>query len=67
MLSAAMLLDWRGRRDANPGLVTAAKALERAVDQVLDDPRRRTRDVGGDLGTEAFADAVCTALAATCL
>jgi 3-isopropylmalate dehydrogenase len=65
MLSAAMLLDWRGRRDAHPGLVTAAEALERAVDQVLDDPSTRTRDVGGDLGTEAFADAVCTALAAT--
>jgi isocitrate/isopropylmalate dehydrogenase len=65
ILSAAMLLDWRGRRDANPRLVTGAKALERAVDQVLDEPRTRTRDVGGDLGTETFADAVCTALPTT--
>ena len=62
ILSAAMLLDWRGRRDHNPALIQAAAAISQAVDTVLDDPASRTRDLGGTLGTAAFADAVRTAL-----
>jgi isocitrate/isopropylmalate dehydrogenase len=31
---------------------------------VLADPRTRTRDIGGTLGTDAFADAVCKAIEA---
>ncbi|GAU85675.1 isocitrate/isopropylmalate dehydrogenase family protein [Bosea sp. BIWAKO-01] len=62
ILSAAMLLDWRGRRDANARLIEAAGAIERAVDIVLDDPATRTRDIGGRLGTDAFAEAVIAEL-----
>jgi isocitrate/isopropylmalate dehydrogenase len=61
--SAAMLLDWRGRRDGNPALVEAAELITRAVDSVLDDPATRTRDIGGTLGTAAFAEAVRANLA----
>lgn len=64
ILSTAMLLEWRGLRDGNPALLSAARAIEESVDRVLDDPRTRTRDIGGDLGTDAFASAVCAALAA---
>ncbi len=46
MLSAAMLLDWRGRYDGNARLTLAAKLLEEAVERTLDDPATRTRDVG---------------------
>lgn len=63
MLSAAMLLDWRGRRDGNQRLVEAAAALDRAVEKVLADPATRTRDLGGTLGTDAFAVKVCEAIA----
>ena len=63
ILSAAMLLDWRGRRDGNPALVQAADLINRAVDSALDDPATRTRDIGGGLGTAAFAEAVRTILA----
>jgi isocitrate/isopropylmalate dehydrogenase len=63
ILSAAMLLDWRGRRDANPALVQAADLISRAVDPALDDPATHTRDIGGGLGTAAFAEAVRTFLA----
>lgn len=63
MLSAAMLLDWRGRRDANPGLIGAADLLRRAIDVVLDQPAMRTRDVGGTQNTDAFARSVCKAVA----
>jgi len=62
ILSAAMLLDWLGRRKSNAALTDAAARIERAVDRTLDDPRSRTRDVGGPLGTEAFAQAVVAAL-----
>ena len=62
ILSAAMLLDWRGRRDGNVALTAGARAIERAVDRVLDNPLTRTRDLGGQLGTEAFAAAICAAL-----
>ncbi|GLY44615.1 hypothetical protein Amsp01_106380 [Amycolatopsis sp. NBRC 101858] len=62
ILSAAMLLDWRGRRDDDPGLVKAAGLITTAVDTVLDDPATRTRDLGGSLGTAGFAEAVAHAL-----
>lgn len=61
ILSAAMLLDWRGRRD-DPGLVEAAALITAAVDTVLDDPATRTRDLGGSLGTAGFAEAVAHTL-----
>jgi isocitrate/isopropylmalate dehydrogenase len=55
ILSAAMLLDWSGQRSANPQLVAAAAQVERAVDAALENPRTRTRDIGGSLNTDAFA------------
>ncbi len=64
MLSAAMLLDWRGRRDANACLIEAARRIEAAADAVLDDPASRTRDLNGPLGTEAFTAAVVAVIEA---
>jgi len=62
ILSAAMLLDWRGRRDGDTRLAEAAAAIEGAIDQVLGSTATRTRDIGGELGTAAFGAAVCTAI-----
>jgi len=62
ILSAAMLLDWRGRRDDTPRLIEAAAAIESAIDQVLGDPATRTRDLGGELGTTQFGAAVCATI-----
>jgi isocitrate/isopropylmalate dehydrogenase len=62
ILSAAMLLDWRGRRDNQPRLTEGATAIENAIDQVLRDPATRTRDIGGELGTDRFSAAVCAAI-----
>jgi isocitrate/isopropylmalate dehydrogenase len=62
ILSAAMLLDWLGRRHGSDALAAAAARIEAAVETVLADPARRTRDVGGPLGTDAFAAAVVEAL-----
>lgn len=62
ILSAAMLLDWRGKRDGNAQLIRAASLIERAVGRVLDDPALRTRDLGGQQNTDAFAQSVVDAL-----
>jgi 3-isopropylmalate dehydrogenase len=57
-----MLLDWMSRRSGDAALADAARRIEGAIDRVLDDPATRTRDVGGPLGTDAFAAAVIGAL-----
>jgi len=62
ILSAAMLLNWIGKRDDDPKLIDAAALITGAVDRVLDDPETRTRDIGGDLHTDQFADVVVTTL-----
>ncbi|SDH55580.1 isocitrate/isopropylmalate dehydrogenase family protein [Bosea robiniae] len=62
ILSAAMLLQWRGQRDGNRKLLDAARLIEAAVEHTLDNPATRTRDIGGELGTKAFAGAVIAAI-----
>jgi isocitrate/isopropylmalate dehydrogenase len=62
MLSAAMLLQWLGQRRGDAALARIADRIEQALDLVLADPARRTRDLGGPLGTSAFAEAVIGAL-----
>ncbi len=63
--SAAMLLAWLGERRGNDNLVKAAQAIENALDKVIADPATRTPDMGGKLGTDAFADKVAQAVAAS--
>jgi 3-isopropylmalate dehydrogenase len=62
ILSAAMLLAWRGERKKLDNVVTAARAIDRAVDSILEKPEKRTADLGGMLGTRAFGEAVAAAL-----
>lgn len=62
ILSAAMLLDWRGRRDRRESLVAAGAQISAAIDRVLESPRTRTRDIGGTLDTTAYTAAVCAAI-----
>ncbi|MDB5477079.1 MAG: putative isocitrate dehydrogenase [Phenylobacterium sp.] len=62
ILSAAMLLDWRGQRDGDARLVEAGRRIAAAVDAVLDRPAQRTADLGGAAGTMAFAGAVAAAV-----
>ncbi len=60
--SAAMLLAWLGERRANDKLVQAAQSIESALDKAIADPASRTPDMGGSLGTDAFAQRVAQAL-----
>jgi isocitrate/isopropylmalate dehydrogenase len=65
ILSAAMLLDWLGERHGEARHREAAAAIEAVIDAVLADPATRTADLGGTLGTAAFADVVIARLAGT--
>ena len=59
ILSAAMLLDWLSHKHAQQKLALAAGIIEQSIDSVLQDPNKRTRDLGGPLGTRAFTQALC--------
>ena len=63
ILSAAMLLEWLGRRHHKPAYTLAAQKIEAAIDSTLKDPATRTADMGGKLGTAAFSKAVAERLA----
>jgi 3-isopropylmalate dehydrogenase len=60
--SAAMLLAWLGERRNDEVLLRAAAAIETALDRVLAAPDGRTADLGGRLGTVAFAERVADAV-----
>ncbi|WP_435112340.1 isocitrate/isopropylmalate dehydrogenase family protein [Nocardiopsis synnemataformans] len=62
ILSAAMLLDWRGRRDDDTALTKAAATIEAAVQSTVSNPSTRTRDIGGELGTARFTASVIEAI-----
>jgi 3-isopropylmalate dehydrogenase len=55
LLSAGMLLEWLGDKHKRPEYGRAAKSIEAAIDLALQSPDTRTRDIGGKLGTKAFA------------
>jgi 3-isopropylmalate dehydrogenase len=62
ILSAAMLLDFIGAKRRKKAFVDAAKGIDAAVDRTLSLPEKRTPDLGGTMGTAAFAEAVADAL-----
>lgn len=59
ILSSALLLDWLGRRHGNKTLITGAQLIEHSLDALLCDPASRTPDLGGKLGTKAYATRLC--------
>jgi 3-isopropylmalate dehydrogenase len=63
ILSSAMLLNWLAVKRNRPEMAAAAGAIDRTIDQVLENAQTRTRDLGGPLGTTAFAQAVSKQLA----
>jgi 3-isopropylmalate dehydrogenase len=62
MLSTAMLFEHLGAARQDQRMADAAAAFSRAVDARLGSAETRTRDLGGKLGTQAFADAVARAV-----
>lgn len=64
ILSCAMLLEWMANRHQKPELAEAAKAIDAAIDTVLERPQARTRDLGGNADTADFTAEVVAAVAA---
>jgi 3-isopropylmalate dehydrogenase len=60
--SAAMLLAWLGERRHDEALSRAAAAIEAALESAIAISAFRTADLGGPLGTRAFAERVATIL-----
>ena len=60
--SSAMLMDWMASRHDDPRLHAIAANINNALEKVLTDPAKRTKDLGGPLGTQAFTQAVLAAL-----
>ena len=58
ILSAAMMLDWLGRRHNEPDCVEAGALLEKAVDNAFAVGELRTADFGGPAGTADVTNAV---------
>ena len=63
ILSAAMLLAWHGRRRKANTFVTAAGAIEKAVEAAVI-AKESTGDIGGRLGTRETGEAVAARLRA---
>jgi len=62
ILSAAMMLNWLGEQRDNRKLMEAGSEIEIAVNQVIHDPAKRTRDLGGSTGTDQFGTFVAESL-----
>ena len=62
VLSAAMLLEWLGLKKQNQNFLKAAKAIEAAIDALIENPKTRTQDLGGTLGTRAFGEEIARKL-----
>jgi len=61
ILSAAMMLSWLGEQRGIQKLMDAGSAISVAVDKVIDDPAKRTRDLGGSVNTDDFGRFVAEA------
>ena len=62
IMSGKMLLDWLAVRHGQPRAATAARHIERAMEAVVAQPSRLTRDLGGSANTAAMGDAVAAAV-----
>jgi len=56
-MSAVMMLNHLAEKRSDKSCRSAAERIKQAYNQALEDGYK-TRDLGGDLGTEAFTDAV---------
>ncbi|MFT4182762.1 MAG: isocitrate/isopropylmalate dehydrogenase family protein [Rhizobium sp.] len=62
ILSVGMMLSWLGEQRKLANFEAAGAEIERAVDEVLANPASRTRDLGGNVNTDAFGTLVAQAI-----
>jgi 3-isopropylmalate dehydrogenase len=63
--SSGMLLEWLGAHRQRRDLANAGRAILSALDATVANPSTRTRDLGGELDTLGFAQAVVDGLRQT--
>jgi 3-isopropylmalate dehydrogenase len=61
-VSGQMLLDWLGRKHAEPKAVQAAERIGAAVDKVIAESKHLTPDLGGKAGTREMGEAIASAI-----
>jgi 3-isopropylmalate dehydrogenase len=62
VLASALMLNWLGRRHADPRLVEAAGRIEAAVNYALADKSVLSGDIGGTAGSQEITEVLCTRL-----
>ena len=62
IMSGQMLMGWLGRKHGEPKAVSAAARMQAAVDTVIADGKRLTRDLGGTASTGEMGDAIAAAV-----
>ena len=65
ILSAAMLFEWLAAKRGEQKFAEGAATINAAIDAVLAEPSSRTADLGGPLGTQAFAAVVAERIMGT--
>ena len=60
-----MMLKWLGEQRGQQKLIEAGSEIESAVNSVLHEPSKRTRDLGGEIGTDQFGHFVAKKLTGT--
>jgi 3-isopropylmalate dehydrogenase len=64
ILSARMMLEWLAETRRDPTLLSAAAAIERAVERTLAARKYHTADLGGSARTGTVGDAVAASVTA---
>jgi 3-isopropylmalate dehydrogenase len=62
IVSGQMLMDWLGRKHAEPKAVEAARLMGEAVERVIRERSALTGDLGGNATTRAMGDAIAAAV-----
>ncbi len=62
IVSGQMLMDWLGRKHAEPKAVEAARLMGQAVERVIRERTALTGDLGGKATTRAMGDAIAAAV-----
>lgn len=62
ILSGASMLDWLGRKHDDSQLTEKAESIRLAITQTLKSDNQKTKDLGGNYGTDEFVDAICKLL-----
>jgi len=60
--SGQMLMAWLGRKHSEPKAVEAARLMQAAIDNVIDEGKQLTADLGGKASTKEMGDAIAAAV-----